>query len=445
MPRPRKQHHASFGSLTRLPSGRYRARYTGPDGLRRSAPVTFATKTAAEDWLARTRADMSRDQWTAPERGLVTLAEYLADWLDSRVDLRPTTVALYRQLSRRWLLTVHGGVDLGRLPVAAITPELVRRWYAGLVADTHTAAVQQAATTSNEAAAARDWAHAVGMPLAATGRLPAAARTAWEDAGRPGAEPVRPPGPRAGRTVAAQTYRLLRAVLSTAVRDGMVDTNPCHIAKGGHVRADERRPATVQEVATIADAMSARYWAAVLVAAWSGLRGGELFALRRRDVDTATGTIRVDRTMIELPTGIDFGPPKSDAGRRTVTLPPTVAVALNEHLARFVPSNPDALLFTTATGRPVTRAQRAALLARPKRAAGRPDLTWHDLRHTGMTLAAATGASLVQLQRRLGQSTARAALIYQHATDDADRLLAEALDDAASGRTATVHPLRRSG
>ena len=158
MPRPRKQHHASFGSLTRLPSGRYRARYTGPDGLRRSAPVTFATKTAAEDWLARTRADMSRDQWTAPERGLVTLAEYglvtlaeyLADWLDSRVDLRPTTVALYRQLSRRWLLTVHGGVDLGRLAVGAITPELVRRWYAGLVADTHTAAVQQAATTSNK-------------------------------------------------------------------------------------------------------------------------------------------------------------------------------------------------------------------------------------------------------------------------------------------------------
>jgi hypothetical protein len=57
MPRPRKQHHASFGSLTRLPSGRYRACNTGPDGLRRSTPVTFATKTAAEDWLARTRAD----------------------------------------------------------------------------------------------------------------------------------------------------------------------------------------------------------------------------------------------------------------------------------------------------------------------------------------------------------------------------------------------------
>jgi hypothetical protein len=62
-----------------------------------------------------------------------------------------------------------------------------------------------------------------------------------------------------------------------------------------------------------------------------------------------------------------------------------------------------------------------------------------------MTLAAATGASLVQLQRRLGQSTTRAALIYQHATDDADRLLAQALDDAAFGRTATVTPLRRCG
>jgi hypothetical protein len=242
MPRPRKQHHASFGSLTRLPSGRYRARYTGPDGLRRSAPVTFATKTAAEDWLVRTRADMSRDQWTAPERGLVTLAEYLADWLDSRVDLRPTTLALYRQLSRRWLLTAHGGVDLGRLAVGAITPELVRRWYAGLVADTHTAAVPQAPSAVNLATAARDRAHAVGMSVAATGRLPAAVRTAWDEAGRPGADPIRPPGRQAGRTIAAQTYRLLRAVLNTAVCDGIVDTNPCHIAKGGHVRADERRP-----------------------------------------------------------------------------------------------------------------------------------------------------------------------------------------------------------
>lgn len=234
-------------------------------------------------------------------------------------------------------------------------------------------------------------------------------------------------------------------MLNTAVRDGVIDANPCHITKGGHVRADERRPATVQEVATIAAAMPARYRVAVLVAAWSGLRGGELFALRRGDVDTASGTIRVDRTLIEMPTGVDFGPPKSDAGRRTATLPPAVAAALNEHLARFVPSSADALLFTTATGRPVTRAQRSALLVRPKRAAGRHDLTWHDLRHTGMTLAAATGASLVQLQRRLGQSTARAALTYQHATDDADRLLAQALDDAASGRTATVTPLRRFG
>lgn len=108
----------------------------------------------------------------------MTLGEYLADWLDSRVGLRPTMLALYRQLSRRWLLTPHGGVDLGRLAVGASTPELVRRWYAGLVTDTHTAAVQQAATTSNEAAAAREWAQAVRMPVAATGRLPAAVRKA---------------------------------------------------------------------------------------------------------------------------------------------------------------------------------------------------------------------------------------------------------------------------
>jgi len=68
----------------------------------------------------------------------------------------------------------------------------------------------------------------------------------------------------------------------------------------------------------------------------------------------------------------------------------------------------------------------------------------HRLRHIGMTLAAATGAPLAQLQRRLGQSTVRAALIYQHASDDADRLLANALEHTVTTGTAPVIPLRRS-
>jgi hypothetical protein len=107
----RKRHHSSFGSVTRLPSGRFRARYTGPDGLRRTAPATFDTKTAAQDWLAGVRTDLVRHQWSAPERGDVPLKTYLADWLDSAAHLRPSTLTAYLRVAERWLLTPHGGAS----------------------------------------------------------------------------------------------------------------------------------------------------------------------------------------------------------------------------------------------------------------------------------------------------------------------------------------------
>jgi integrase len=76
---------------------------------------------------------------------------------------------------------------------------------------------------------------------------------------------------------------------------------------------------------------------------------------------------------------------------------------------------------------------------RPARAtAGRPDLRFHDLRHTGAVLAAATGATLAELMARLGHSTAGAALRYQHAAEDRDKAIAEALSKLAGG---TMLPL----
>ena len=60
-------------------------------------------------------------------------------------------------------------------------------------------------------------------------------------------------------------------------------------------------------------------------------------------------------------------------------------------------------------------------------AIGRPDLRFHDLRHSGLTWSAATGASVAELMRRAGHASQAAALRYQHATDDRDRVLADAL------------------
>jgi len=110
---------------------------------------------------------------------------------------------------------------------------------------------------------------------------------------------------------------------------------------------------------------------------------------------------------------------------------PTVAVeALAEHMARFTPAGKDALVFCTSTGKPVGGGHRSVLFARARKTFGREDLTWHDQRHSAMTLVAATGATLPALMQRAGHASARAALHYQHAAEGAERRIADRLEEA---------------
>jgi integrase len=429
------QHRRAYGNVRKRASGRYEVRYTGPDGERRPGG-TFPTRQDAEAGLAAVLTDVYRGAYRAPELGAVQFGAYARRWLDRQHDLRPQTRKLYEDVLATWVLARHvlegtrssRAVDLSLFEVRALSPALVAEWFAAVVAGTRISAQRQHAATLTDAQAARAWARETGRPVAAAGRLPAAVLLAWRAAGcpRPVPEDL---DPDAGRTRAATAYRLLRTICSAAVREELLATNPCQIPKAGQVRAAERVPATPAEVEAIAAAITPRYAAAVHVAAWSGLRGGELFALQRRHVDLARGTVRVERSLVEV-TGrpVSYGPPKSDAGRRTVHLPASVVAVLAEHLDAYTGPNPGSLVFTTVTGRPLRKAQRSKMFARARAAAGRPDLRWHDLRHTGATLAAATGASLRDLQRRLGHSTVAAALVYQHASDDSDRRLAERLE-----------------
>ncbi|WP_185734833.1 tyrosine-type recombinase/integrase [Micromonospora globispora] len=127
-----------------------------------------------------------------------------------------------------------------------------------------------------------------------------------------------------------------------------------------------------------------------------------------------------------------LGPPKSRASRRTVSLPPAVVAVVREHLAAEVDDNPDALVFTTESGRPIWRGNLNKLIDWKAAVAriGQPQLHFHDLRHTGNTLAARTGASTRDLMARMGHDSFQAALIYQHATAEADRAIAQALHEA---------------
>jgi len=239
-----------------------------------------------------------------------------------------------------------------------------------------------------------------------------------------------------GHTEAAQAYRLLHTGMAQAVSDGLIPANPCAI-KGASQRDSrhrtERRVLTPDELWALADAMPERYRAAVVVSFLSGLRAGELFALQRRHVDLAAGTVRVDQSLARPGTGGGrFSSTKSRAGVRTVVLPAVAVEALADHLARFAPAGRDALVFGTSTGRPLTGGSRTTMFARARRAIGRDDLTWHDLRHSAMTLVALTGATLPELMQRAGHSTPRAALHYQHAADDAQARIARQLDNVFS-------------
>jgi hypothetical protein len=163
------------------------------------------------------------------------------------------------------------------------------------------------------------------------------------------------------------------------------------------------------------------------------LRFGEAAALRREDIDLALGTVRIERQLQELKSGeLREGPPKTEAGRRLVSLPPHVLPELERHLKLNVGPGESNLVFTSPDGTQLRRSNFNRRVWQPAcKDMGLQGFHFHDLRHTGSTFAASTGASTKELMARMGHSSPRAALIYQHATRDRDRALADALSKLA--------------
>jgi integrase len=112
-----------FGRVRRLSSGRYQARYLGPDGIDRPAPDTFATKTDAEVWLTMKEAEIRRADWLNPDAGTVLITDYGAAWIEERPGLRPKTVLIYTGLLR-----CHIAPHFEHITVAEVTLARVRRW-----------------------------------------------------------------------------------------------------------------------------------------------------------------------------------------------------------------------------------------------------------------------------------------------------------------------------
>ncbi len=186
--------------------------------------------------------------------------------------------------------------------------------------------------------------------------------------------------------------------------------------------------ASIAQVCELADAIDARYRLMILLATFCRLRLGELLALRRERVDVLHRRVIVSEQGQELADGTrHYGPPKTAAGVRTVALPPHLVPVVEDHLQHWVGPAPADFLFTGPNSAALYRATFNAAWDRSCRAVGMAGFHFHDLRHTGNTLAAGTGASTKELMSRMGHASARAALLYQHASSERDVVIAERL------------------
>ncbi|MFC6065092.1 tyrosine-type recombinase/integrase [Streptomyces ochraceiscleroticus] len=354
----------SFGRVRKLPSGRYQARYLAPDGVDRPAPQTFRTKKEADDWLADRQSEVRSGDWQDPDAGAVNFMVYALQWVDER-DLAPTTDELYRRLLRLHILPTFEVLDLDE-----ITPPRVRTWRA--------------------------------ERLQATGAA----------------------------TTVAKSYRLLKAIMETAVEDELIRRNPCRIKGAGKETAAERPTATVEQVDSVADAMGPRWRLMVYIAAYGPARPEEQAALRRPDVDLENVGVWIRTAEPELTTGRRVpGDTKSAAGKRFLVLPEFMRVDLERHLDWYAEKEPNGLLFVGERGKPFRRSTFGRKWRKARAKVGLPDdFRFYDLRHTGHTLSTRSGATLKDTMVRAGQSSTRAALIYQHSDVERQKEVAGGID-----------------
>jgi integrase len=159
------------------------------------------------------------------------------------------------------------------------------------------------------------------------------------------------------------------------------------------------------------------------------MRWGELAGLRRENLDLDACEIRIKETLAQPDKGgLRPDTPKSQAGKRTVAFPAEIAPEIRWHLERFAQPGERGFVFIGPKAGQLRRSNfHRSVWSKARAKVGLPGLHFHDLRHTGGTLSAATGATLKELMARLGHSSVRAAMIYQHATRDRDQAIAKAL------------------
>jgi integrase len=352
-------------------SVRYDVRYRTPDGKVHTA--TKRTRKDATAFANTIEADKLRGDWLDPRLGRQTFREVAEAWLQV-ADVKAKTKAGYRSILDRHLLP-----HFGATPMVKITPASIEGYLAELRR----------------------------------------------------AEPHRRPG----ATTTSGTVRNVRNVVSAVcrygVRSGSIRYNPA--AEVQVPKAQGRREMlflTADQVNDLADAIDERYRLAVVLSAYTGIRAGELAALKVGRVEMLRRRIHIVESIAEVHGALVTNAPKNGRSR-TVPLPRF----LLEPLAAQMGGGPDAYVCTAPEGGPIRHSNVYRRYFKPAAAAiGLPGLRWHDLRHTAVSFMVAAGIEPLVISRALGHGSISVTYdVYGHILPSAEDALGDAMDEVFRG------------
>jgi integrase len=362
------------------------------DGKRRVITCTFrGTETAAHQELRRRLTEVDKGQHVDPTR--LTIAEYLDHWLTdwAAINLSPKSLERYTEL-----LTLHvkpniGAAKLQRLQILDLT-----QLYAKLLKGED---------------------KGDGLSAATVGYV----------------------------------HRVLHNALQQAVLWKLIQTNPAALAEPPRTEAREIEILSPANVTTLLDGLKGRDIYPIVVTAFgTGMRRGEILALRWKDLDLARndrGQIRVEQSLEQTKAGgLRVKPPKTKHGRRRISLPDYLVGELRAYwrqqqelrLKLGLGKCPDdGLVFGNIDESPRKPNSLTTKWRRLVKAIDVPKVSFHALRHTHASQLIASGMDVLTISRRLGHSSAMVTLnIYGHLFPDSDERAARALDLAfSSGRT----------
>ncbi|MGB3373908.1 MAG: tyrosine-type recombinase/integrase [Microbacterium sp.] len=400
----------AWGSLRKLPSGRWQARYPGPDGEMYTArtdddkALTFLTKTDARTWLAAVHTKISRGLWeptavTAGRRRAESAAEkarsmgfeeYSKHWMQL-IRTEPNRSGKKRAVgtvrSYQGKVTGYLVPEFGETPLRDIDPDRIR------------------------------------VMTDRLDKIPA---------------PLNPKSKFNGIT--RPVLIVLMMILRQAARDGVIPAAPSvSIPRQESVRHDADHDegedvVTPAQVEALYEAVPDQWAIMVPLAAWCQLRRGECLGLQRRDVewhDDGSATLHV-RRQLNANTG-DYSDLKSDAGKRSLSIPKLMTGRLKQHLDDIVAVEAKSPVIPASVrgSMPLSNTRWGYVWADARDSVdGLPHrFRFHDLRHTGLTIFAQEGATLAELMRRGGHADIHIVLRYQHATMDRDRELSDRMSD----------------